>query len=143
MKPLSFKEEIFNERARRNLAILETIRRTGPVSKADISRASGLNIVTISNYIDHYIRSKIVSIKALDISAGGRRPALLELNAQVNLAIGVGLNLLDMVGVIVDLNGNIIQKVVRNRPNTEITDIVSFAKEIIQDLLLRIPSDNQ
>src|SRR3989338_725804 len=100
IRPLGFKGESISDRSRRNLAILEDIRRSGPISKADISRICGVNIVTISNYIDYYIRSNLVSVKALDVSSGGRRPALLELNSDSGLAVGVGVNLLDAVGVI-------------------------------------------
>ncbi len=143
VKALQLQEENLNERSRRNLAILETIRRVGPVSKADISRMSGLNIVTISNYIDHYLRAKLVNIKALDVSAGGRRPALLEINGRVNLAIGIGLNLLDMVGVVVDLNGNIVARVVKESPYRNATDILDYASGMINELRDQLPSDDR
>ncbi len=143
MKFITLKGELFNERARRNLAILETIRRIGPVSKAEISRISGLNIVTISNYIDHYLRTKLVNIKALDVSAGGRRPALLELNGHSKLAIGVGLNLLDMVGVVVDLNGNIVERVVKDRPTNTSLDVLEIATAIIQELVDKLSESDR
>jgi len=135
MKSLALKGDVLNERSRRNLMILETIRRSGPVSKADISRFSGVNVVTISNYIESYIRKNLVRVKSLDVSAGGRRPALLAINPQGNLAIGIGLNLIDMIGVVIDLNGQIVARVVKNRPNTEAKDIIDSAFAMITELL--------
>ncbi len=143
MKPLVFKEEVFSERSRRNLIILEAIRRRGPISKAEISRLSGVNVVTISNYIDHYIRSNLVSAKALDVSAGGRRPALLTLNGQANLAIGIGLNLMDMIGVVIDLDGNILLRITRKHPGNLVTDVVQSAKAIAQELFNGLKSADQ
>ncbi|MFA5059259.1 MAG: ROK family protein [Candidatus Omnitrophota bacterium] len=138
MRPLVFKEEMLTERSRKNLAILEAIRRLGPVSKAEISRVAGLNVVTTSNYVDHYIRSHLVSVKALDVSTGGRRPALLSLNSNANLAIGVGLNLLDMIGVIADLDGRIVTRVVRKHPGMMMNDIMQCAVSIIDELISRV-----
>ena len=75
-----FSFHILQDRERRNLSILELIRRKGPISRAEISRALGSNIVTITNYADYYINKRIILEVGLDASSGGRRPELLELN---------------------------------------------------------------
>ena len=76
------KAERFTEKERRNLAILEIVRRAREVSRAEISRITHLNIVTISNYIDDYIAKGLVLEKGYDVSTGGRRPELLEINSR-------------------------------------------------------------
>lgn len=134
MKSLATKGNALNERSRRNLLILETIRRSGPLSKADISRIAGVNVVTISNYIESYIRNNLVHVKSIDVSAGGRRPALLAINPQGNLAMGIGLNLHDMIGVVIDLNAQVVTHVVKNRPNAEAKDVVDSAMTLISEL---------
>ncbi len=134
MKPITIRNEELSERSRRNLFILETIRRSGPISKADISRISGVNVVTISNYIEGYLRSNLVRVKSLDVSAGGRRPALLALNPHGGLAVGVGLNLLGMIGLVVDLHGLVIARVDKNRPGVDAKEIVDTAVKIITEL---------
>ena len=68
------------DREKRNIDILETIRKGGQISKTDISRQTGLNIVTVSNYVDTYVKGGLVIERGLDISTGGRRPTLVELN---------------------------------------------------------------
>ena len=147
MKPLIFKGETFSERSRRNLLILEAIRRLGPITKADISRIAGVNVVTISNYIDYYLKTKLVSTRELDVSSGGRRPTLLELNADTVLSIGLGLNLVDMVGVLVNLKGDMIGRASRVRPQAsqafEINDIIDSAESIIRELLGKIPPSDK
>src|SRR3989338_1834858 len=87
----ALRAERFTEKERRNLAILDIIRRTREVSRAEISRITHLNIVTISNYIDDYISKGLVLEKGLDISSGGRRPELLQLNPKYGYAIGIDL----------------------------------------------------
>jgi len=131
----AFKGESLTERARRNLAILEAIRRSGPISKTDISKIVGLNVATVSNYIEEFLGKNLVLEKTLDISAGGRRPLLLDLNPTQTVAIGVGLNLLHMVGVITDLNGKLLYCIKRKKPELNINDIVDSILKITEELL--------
>ncbi len=135
MRFLSLRGEEFSERSRKNLAILETIRRCGPLSKTDISRLAGLNVVTVTNYLEEMLRSSLICEKELDVSTGGRRPVLLDLNSEAGLTIGLGLNLLDMVGVITDLQGKIIERVKENRPNAQSKEIVDCVLKIIRELI--------
>ena len=75
-----FKYSTLTDRERKNLAILDIIRRSGPISRTDISKMSEINIVTISNYVGNYIKHGYVVERGLDVSTGGRKPTLLELN---------------------------------------------------------------
>jgi predicted NBD/HSP70 family sugar kinase len=135
MKRAGFEKKSLSERAKKNLAILEAIRRTGPITKAEIAKISGLNLVTISNYIQDFLSKDFVRERALDISSGGRRPILLELNSQAGFVIGVGLNLLNMVGLMVDLRGNIIAEVKKERPNAPVGEIINCLLEIVHEIL--------
>ncbi|OGW74975.1 MAG: hypothetical protein A2Z72_07610 [Omnitrophica bacterium RBG_13_46_9] len=91
MKEFPEKEERMSEKERRNLDILDTIRRKTEISRAEISKLTGLNIVTISNYVNTYIKKGLVFETGLDISTGGRRPELLKLNRDYGYSIGVDL----------------------------------------------------
>ncbi|MEW6009608.1 MAG: ROK family transcriptional regulator [Candidatus Omnitrophota bacterium] len=135
MKTINFEGEVLTERARRNLAILETIRRSGPISKTDISKLIGLNVATISNYIDEFLAKNIVMEKALDVSGGGRRPLLLDLNANRGVAIGVGLNLLHLVGAITDLNGKVLYSLKKDKPQLNVKDFVQSIVKIVGELI--------
>ncbi len=78
MRDFIVKEDRLSEKERRNLSILDSIRRNREISRADISKMTDLNIVTVSNYVSKYVKDKIVFETGLDISTGGRRPELLK-----------------------------------------------------------------
>ena len=120
MRNINLNKEVSSEKEKRNIEILDILRKRGPISRPEISKDMGINVVTISNYIDDFIKSNLVFEKELDISEGGRRPLLLDLNSQAGFVIGVGLNLANMVGVLVDLKGNIITKTQVARPEFQL-----------------------
>jgi predicted NBD/HSP70 family sugar kinase len=137
MRNPDLQKENFTEKEKRNIDILEILRRRGPVSRPDISKEMGINVVTISNYIDDFIKNNLVQEKELDISEGGRRPTLLDLNSEGGYVIGVGLNLMNMVGLLVDLKGNILTKTQIARPQAAVKEITECLLEIIREILRR------
>lgn len=136
IKQILLKDRILTDKERKNLAILEVIRKNGPISRTDISKITELNIVTVSNYVNHYIKKGLVVEGELDESTGGRKPVLVELNPKAGYIVGVGLNMLSTVGVLVDLEINVIAEVKRERnpENSEsvIENMVDMAQEIIE-----------
>ncbi|MFH1578350.1 MAG: ROK family protein [Candidatus Omnitrophota bacterium] len=137
MHPINFTNQELSEKEKRNIDILEMVRRFGPISRPEISQRLKVNIVTISNYIEEFVKNKIVLEKELDISEGGRRPVLLDLNPQSAFAIGVGLNLMNMVGILIDAKGNIVLKTQMNRPETSVKKIVEVMFDIIREIIRR------
>jgi predicted NBD/HSP70 family sugar kinase len=97
----------------------------------------GINVVTVSNYVDEFIKQKLVYEKELDVSEGGRRPVLLDLNPRACFVIGVGLNLANMVGLLVDLKGNIVTKTQVARPRASVKEISETLLGIIREILRR------
>jgi len=116
MKELIFKENRLSEKQRRNLSILDSIRRNNEISRAEISKLTDLNIVTVSNYVTKYVKDKLVLETGLDISSGGRRPELLMLNREYAYTIGIDLGAphltigASVIGVILDINGKVVAK---------------------------------
>ncbi len=138
MHPIDFQSDNLSEKERRNIDILELLRKRGPISRPEISKEIGINVVTISNYIDDFIKHNLVLEKELDISEGGRRPVLLDLNPQGGYIIGVGLNLMNMVGLLVDLKGNIITKTQIAKPQKpSVKDITECLLQIIREIFRR------
>jgi len=137
MGKIDLQKEDLSEKERRNIDILEILRRRGPISRPDISKEMGVNVVTVSNYVDDFIKHKLVYEKELDVSEGGRRPVLLDLNPQGGYVIGAGLNLMNMVGLLVDLKGNIITKTQISRPKASVKEITECLLEIIREILRR------
>ncbi len=104
------------EKEKRNLDILDTIRKKREVSRAEISKLTGLNIVTVSNYVNAYIKKGLVHEMGLDISTGGRRPELLRLNKEYNYSIGVDLGAphivedTHLIACLLDMSSKVIAK---------------------------------
>jgi len=134
---MNFQKEDLSEKEKRNIDILEILRKHGPISRPDISKQMGINVVTISNYVDEFIRRNLVYEKELDVSEGGRRPVLLDLNPQAGFVIGVGLNLMNMVGLLVDLKGNIVTKTQIVRPRASVKEISECVLDIVREILRR------
>jgi predicted NBD/HSP70 family sugar kinase len=137
MRALDLQKEVFSEKEKRNIEILGILRKRGPISRSDISQEMGINVVSISNYIDDFIKFNLVYEKELDVSEGGRRPVLLDLNPRAGYAIGVGLNLMNMVGLLVDLKGNIITKTQIARPQASVKEVSECLLEIVREILRR------
>lgn len=137
MRTIDFQKEELTEKERRNIEILEILRRRGPISRPEISKETDINVVTISSYIDNLIRHNLVHETELDASEGGRRPELLDLNPQGGYVIGVGLNLLNMVGVLIDLKGNIIFKTQIERTGVSVGEVAGCLLDIIRQLIKR------
>ena len=130
------KDRTLTDKERKNLSILEVVRKNGPISRTDISKLTELNIVTVSNYVSHYIKKGLVVEGEMDESTGGRKPVLVELNPKAGYIVGVGLNMMSIVAVLVDLEINVISEIKRERApeNSEkvILQMVDLASEIIE-----------
>ena len=77
-----------SEREQKNFQLLELIRQRGPLTRTELSHGTGFNIVTVSNYINQFLKQSLVVERGFDISTGGRKPILVDLNAKAVFAIG-------------------------------------------------------
>jgi len=96
------------DRERKNSAILDIIRRRGPIARADISKITGFNIVTVSNYIEHYLKQGLVTEEGYDVSSGGRKPMMVNIKPDAAYAIGISFNIDGIIGLLTDLKGNVV-----------------------------------
>jgi predicted NBD/HSP70 family sugar kinase len=62
---------------------------------------------------------------------------LLDLNPQGGYIVGVGLNLMNIVGILVDLKGNIITKTQIARPRPSVKEITECLLEVIREIFRR------
>lgn len=137
MREVDLQKEALTEKEKRNIEILDILRKRGPISRPEISRDMGINVVTISNCVDEFIKHNLVFEKELDVSEGGRRPVLLDLNPRAGFVIGVGLNLMNMVGLLADFKGNIITKAQNPRPRTSAKEISESVLDMVREILRR------
>jgi predicted NBD/HSP70 family sugar kinase len=112
-------------------AVLELIRRDGPITRSDVSRRLHLSLPTITRIVTDLIEENLVREFSAADSRGGRRPALLEFNHRANLVIGVYVGQ-KMIGALADLNGQIVER--RSAPSllgeAGIEKLIALIKEL-------------
>lgn len=89
--------------------VLELIRTNQPLSRADLSRRSGLQRSTVSQIVEQLIRENWVREGGVVSLARGRRPTLLGLNEDL-MVIAVDLHPKLATVAMVDLNGRLLSR---------------------------------
>ncbi len=142
------KEHHLTEHQQKSLALLELIRQRGPLTRTELSQGTGFNIVTVSNYVGEFIKQGLVLERGFDVSTGGRKPILVELNAKAGYVIGVDLGLMGMsrppmTGVITDLHGTMIHHLAQPRSAESMDEVLLGAGELIRRLMNTAPVDSK
>jgi predicted NBD/HSP70 family sugar kinase len=130
-----YKSDYLTDRERKNIILLDVIRRNGPIAKTDISRITQFNIVTVSNYVEHYIDQKLVVEKGLDISSGGRRPELIELNSDWGNLVGVEIGPSSIIAIVANLSPSIIHKLKIKRPEGHMEVVIAEAVKLVRKVI--------
>ncbi|MGA2649936.1 MAG: ROK family transcriptional regulator [Terracidiphilus sp.] len=89
--------------------VLELIRANPPISRADLSRRSGLQRSTVSQIVEQLIREKWVCEGAVASRPRGRRPTLLGLNDDL-VVIAVDIHPKQATVATVDLKGRLLSR---------------------------------
>ena len=129
---MELEDHALTERERKNVSILEAIKRYGPISRTDISKLTKLNIVTVSNYVNNFIEQGLVIEKGLDISSGGRRPTIVVLNPKSSYVVGVDLGVFHVRTVLADLEGSVVAHSRAGRPKDTADHVVTTLTEEIE-----------
>lgn len=130
-----------NDHEKKNLQILDTIRKKGPIARSEISRLIGLNIVTVTSYVDQYIKKGVIKEVGVDVSSGGRKPTLVDLNPSATFLIGVGLNVVDIIAVLCNLKGEIVFSVKKERPIQSGESLVLSMTTLVAELIQKSKVD--
>jgi len=116
--------------------ILERLRTRGPISRAGLSAATGLNRSTVSSVISGLLEDSLVREIGLQPSEGGRPGMLLELNPDSGCAVGVEIGV-DFISVV--LTDFVAQVLVRQRVSSDPQDsqatIIERAEGMVQEAL--------
>lgn len=132
-----FKYQMLSDKEKKNLLFLDMIMQKGPISRTDISKETELNIVTVSNYINNFIDKSIVIEKGLDVSSGGRKPTLVELNSQGGYVIGVDIGPVNEIAIMTDLNAKIITKGKEKRPQGHMEEVMKVAGQLLESIIVK------
>ena len=112
--------------------VLELIRASQPISRADLARRSGLGRSTISQIVEQLIEENWVREGAMGSLPRGRRPTLVGLNGDM-VAIAIDIHPRQASVALVDLNGRLL-----SRWPVPITSDPAPSMQLIIDCMQRI-----
>lgn len=124
--------------------ILNKIRTSEPISRAQIAKETGLTPPTVSSIVKELIEQGLVRESMLGHSSGGRKPTMLHINANAFYVIGVDAGpetveciLTDLTGVILHRTSSFLKKSISNE------QFISILKENIHTILQfsEVPQD--
>ncbi len=116
-------------------AILEIIRREGPVSRNAIAERLDVSLPTVMRVVDDLVKEDLVRPQGATEWTGGRRRSLLEFNPERQVVVGVDLGGTKMFGAAADLAGNIVDEVDINRHSSVGEQSFDRLTELIDTLL--------
>ena len=141
-----FTNQLFNDRERKNLLFLNLIKKHATTSRTEMSKQSDINIVTVSNYVNNYLKKGLVLERGYDISSGGRRPELIELNKEWGCMIGIDVGESLIKGILIDLTvstlseSSIIYKEKLSEVRTD--DLENYITETTKNLINKAKVDS-
>ena len=91
--------------------ILFLVRQHGPCSRAELARASGLSVPTVSSSIEYLQKKGLVEAIGAGGSNGGRPPELVRFNRSYGYVVGVDIGGSAVRLALADLDGTVIGKV--------------------------------
>lgn len=109
--------------------ILDLVRRKDAISRADIAKELHLSPPTVSKIIDQLISTGWILEIGTGESSGGRRPLLLQFNAQHGFVIGAWVGDSSLIAAVADLCGNILLKKTQMRRSSPGESGVEQAKD--------------
>src|SRR5512137_1479945 len=86
--------------------VMRTIYNGGPISRADLARATSLTPPTVSGVVSDLIERGLAEEIGLAPSLGGRRPILVRVPDDARQLVGIDLSRRDFRGALTDLRGN-------------------------------------
>ncbi len=116
--------------------ILNKIRLSGSISRADIARESGITPPTVSTIVKELIHENLVVESHLGESIGGRKPTLLQLKEDGYYVIGIDAGSNRIKGIISDLVGGIYSRAeVEIHPNITKEEFLNSLSEVVEQVL--------
>jgi predicted NBD/HSP70 family sugar kinase len=121
--------------------VLNMVKEHGSIGRAEIARRSGLSPAAITSISGELIEEGWMLETDTGESSGGRRPILLQLNPNAGYVIGIKLAERSVLGVITDLNGQVIEKQVVDTNGSDPEAAVKILAALIENLCVasRIP----
>jgi len=122
------------------ISVLRIVRDEGPISRSEVARRMGVSKVIIGGIVRRLLGTNILFEigKGESTVQGGRRPVMLEFNADAGLAIGVEVHLHSATILITNMNAEILHEGVVNfndntNPKAILTRITRSIEKMVGD----------
>lgn len=116
--------------------VLNTIRKSSPISRAEIAKQTKLTPPTVSSLVKELLDAEIVVETELGESSGGRKPTMLMINSSGFYIIGLDAGPNTVKAVLTDLNASILSHSEMNVPKgVNKTELLEIMSECIWNLL--------
>lgn len=89
------------------LLVLNILRNQGPISRAEISKTTGLSPTTVSYAVNSLLENQLAKEIGVGVSSGGKRPILLEFNPKGSYILTLVLNEFKLLWAVSDLQGEL------------------------------------
>lgn len=122
-------------RAHNAALVLRALYDHGPISRAEVSRMSGLTRTTVGDLVAELIEEGMAREVGRGPSTGGKAPILLELVDAARHVVGLDLAELRFRGARVDLRGNVVQTAEREVRGADGDEAVELVYELIDELV--------
>lgn len=95
-------------RAVNKRAVLALLYQREHLSRADVSRLTGLNRATVSSLVEELLAEKFVRELGAGPSNGGRKPTILTFNAEAGYTIGIDVQITHLTTVLINARREIV-----------------------------------
>ena len=130
-------------RAMNEQMLLGHIRMSGPVSRADLARISGLSKPTVSLALANVERAGLVRIAGQRTGVPGRTAQLYEVRPEAGFVLGLDIGLKYLRGAVADLAGEVRTRDSRKVVATSVRGRLAELVELADDLCARAGTSRQ
>jgi len=119
--------------------VFRSIKLNEPLSRSQVANITGLNKATVSTIVSEMVEDSFLYEIESNQSSGGRKPVLLYFNNHAGYSIGIDLGVNYILGILTDLNGEIINEISYELTSTKYMDVKSMLIKIIKELIQEAP----
>jgi N-acetylglucosamine repressor len=124
-------------RALNRSTVLNTIKRFGPIGRAEVARSTGLSPATVTAITAELIEDNLIFEKAPGDSSGGRRPILMALNPRGGYVVGIKLTEDQAIGALTDLEATIIARLTQSWSGRTPEEAAAVMASLVNALIAR------
>lgn len=124
--------------------LLHLIRERQPISRAEISKTTGLRPGTVSSIVNRLIRKGVIYEGAEGPSSGGRKPRYLYINGENAYVLAIDIGVRETVYAVSDFNGRILKQksvMTKGKPQTFLKNLCAEIKKTISKNYSRVKFD--